>query len=63
MKSTEGHWIRQKSVSGIELGTESFAKDAAMYASLIRVGPNLYCFYNGDNFGEAGFALGVAKID
>ena len=63
VKSTEGHWIRQKSVSGIELGTESFAKDAAMYASLIRVGPNLYCFYNGDNFGEAGFALGVAKID
>ena len=41
----------------------SFDSDAIMYAAPIEVDGRLYVFYNGNDFGRAGFALAELEAD
>lgn len=60
-ESVDGiNWVRMDDQMGLTVSADDFASTAIMYSSVISVGENTYCFYNGDNFGEKGF--GVAKL-
>lgn len=57
-ESTDGiNWIRKDSDLGLDVTKGSFDSDAIMYAAVISIGDKTYCFYNGNNFGEYGFAV------
>jgi hypothetical protein len=61
-ESVEGlDWKRLDEDVGLEPSPGSFDGTHVMYAAVLPVGDDLWCFYNGDNFGEAGF--GVARLD
>ena len=62
-KSVTGEWYRADNLSGFNLGEEEFGRDALMYASFISIGKTIFCFYNGDDFGRAGFAIAEAHLD
>ena len=50
-------WTRKDAEMGLDVTPGSFDSDAIMYAAVIAANGKTYCFYNGNNFGEAGFAL------
>ncbi len=50
-------WIRKDDEMGLDVSPGSFDSDAIMYAAVISAHGKTYCFYNGNNFGEDGFAL------
>lgn len=59
-ESTDGiHWIRKDDLIGLDVSAGQFDADAIMYSSVISVGERVYCFYNGNNFGEQGFGVAV----
>ena len=62
-KSREFGWHRVDSESGFSVGESSFTKDSLMFASFARHENRVYCFYNGDQFGEEGFAFAEEQID
>jgi hypothetical protein len=57
-ESTDGiNWLRKDSEMGLDVAQGEFDSDAIMYSAVITVGDKTYCFYNGNNFGEKGFAV------
>lgn len=57
-ESTDGiNWTRKDSEMGLDVTPGEFDSDAIMYSAIISVGNKTYCFYNGNNFGEKGFAV------
>lgn len=51
------NWQRQDDLMGLDVSEEGFDSDAIMYSAVISVDEKTYCFYNGNNFGEQGFAV------
>jgi hypothetical protein len=51
------HWRRNDAAMGLDVSPGSFDSDAIMYSAVIDVDGRTYCFYNGNNFGEHGFAV------
>jgi hypothetical protein len=62
-KDLNQRWIVLAGESGFQIGKESFAMHEIMYASFISINNKIYCFYNGDNFGEEGFAVAELSLD
>ena len=57
-ESTDGiHWIRKDNEVGLDVSSNGFDSVAIMYSAVISVAGKTYCFYNGNNFGEDGFAV------
>ncbi|NDD62464.1 MAG: hypothetical protein EBZ36_00535 [Acidobacteria bacterium] len=57
-ESTDGrHWRRMDRSLNLDVTPGSFDSEAIMYAAPILVDEKLYLFYNGNEFGRAGFAL------
>lgn len=50
-------WIRNDWDLNLEIGLNGVDENAIMYAAPITINGKIYCFYNGDNFGEMGIAL------
>ena len=50
-------WSRMDDKLNLDVTAGSFDSDAIMYASPIEVDGKLYLFYNGNDFGKAGFAV------
>lgn len=50
-------WIRKDEELGLDVTPGSFDSDAIMYAATISVHGKTWCFYNGNGFGEDGFAV------
>lgn len=55
------HWQRKDDVLNLDVEPGSFDSDAIMYAAPLRIGDKLYLFYNGNDFGKAGFACAVLE--
>lgn len=57
-ESSDGiNWVRKDDEMGLDVTPGGFDSDAIMYSAVISVGDKTYCFYNGNNFGEQGFAV------
>ena len=57
-ESTDGiNWHRDDAALGLDVSPAGFDSDAIMYSAVINVEGRTYCFYNGNNFGEHGFAV------
>jgi hypothetical protein len=57
-QSSDGiHWNRKDDQVGLDVSTSGFDSEAIMYAAVITVNNETYCFYNGNDFGRDGFAL------
>ncbi|GHU04755.1 hypothetical protein FACS1894205_3530 [Alphaproteobacteria bacterium] len=54
-------WDRRDAELGLECGPDDFDAHAIMYSAAIAAKGKIYCFYNGDNFGEKGIALAVRE--
>ena len=56
-ESTDGvSWTRRDKELGLDVSPGSFDSDAIMYSAVFSVQDQTYCLYNGNNFGEHGFA-------
>lgn len=51
------HWERKDEEMGLDVDDQDIASTAIMYSAVIEAHGKTYCFYNGDNFGQAGFAV------
>ena len=51
------HWERRDEEMGLDVDSDDVASEAIMYSAVIEVHDKTYCFYNGNNFGEAGFCV------
>jgi len=61
-ESADGRsWTRLDEQLNLGVGPDGFDSDAIMYATPLQVGPTLYVFYNGNDFGRNGFA--VARLE
>lgn len=57
-QSSDGlNWIRRDSDLGLDVSPNTFDSDAIMYSSVITLENKTYLFYNGNNFGQDGFAV------
>lgn len=57
-ESSDGiNWIRKDESLGLVVTPDGFDSDAIMYSSVITANGRTFCFYNGNNFGEQGFAV------
>lgn len=57
-KSDDGlNWTRLDSDMGLDVTPGSFDGNAISFTSIITVKGNTWCFYNGNGFGEDGFAV------
>jgi hypothetical protein len=55
--SSDGlNWVRHDESINLDVKARSHASTAIMYSAVINTGEKTYCFYNGDNFGQFGFA-------
>jgi len=54
------NWERKDELMGLGLSSEGFDSKGIMYSSIININERMYCFYNGNNFGEDGF--GIAEL-
>lgn len=50
-------WQRMDEQLNLDVSKSGFDSEAIMYAAPITIGKKLYVFYNGNNFGEDGFAV------
>jgi len=50
-------WNRKDDEMGLDVSPDGFDSNAIMYSAVISVNAKTYCFYNGNNFGEEGFAV------
>lgn len=55
------NWVRKDNEMGLDVSPGSFDGAGIMYSTVITVHGKTYCFYNGNNFGQEGFA--VAELD
>ena len=61
-ESADGHvWNRMDDRLNLDVSPGSFDSDAIMYAAPIEIDGKLYVFYNGNEFGKAGFAVAVLE--
>jgi hypothetical protein len=61
-ESGDGHvWNRMDDELNLDVTPGSFDSDAIMYAAPIEIDGKLYVFYNGNEFGRAGFAVAVLE--
>lgn len=51
------HWDRKDEEMGLDVDADDVASEAIMYSAVIEVHGKTYCFYNGNNFGQAGFCV------
>ncbi len=54
-------WIRRDGELGLDVGPMDYDRQAIMYSALVTARGKTYCFYNGNNFGEEGFAVAVRE--
>lgn len=52
-------WDRKDESIGLDAGPDAYDDQAIMYAAVIEVGGRIYCYYNGNNFGQDGIAVAV----
>jgi len=63
-ESPDGHvWKRMDDKLNLDVTSGSFDSNAIMYAAPIEVDGKLYVFYNGNEFGRAGFAVAVLEAE
>ncbi len=55
------NWDRQDDKAGIAPSAEGWDSEMIAYPAVIKIGSDVYMFYNGNNFGRDGF--GFAKLD
>ena len=61
-ESVDGYiWNRMDDKLNLDVTAGSFDSDAIMYAAPIEIEGKLYVFYNGNEFGRAGFAVAVLE--
>ncbi|MRV71396.1 hypothetical protein GJ700_06640 [Duganella sp. FT92W] len=61
-ESSDGkNWVRMDDQMNLDVSAEGFDSDAIMYAAPIQISDKLYVFYNGNDFGKAGFAVAVLE--
>lgn len=57
-ESSDGiHWVRKDSEMNLDVSERGFDSQAIMYGAVVSAHGKTYCFYNGNNFGEDGFAV------
>jgi predicted GH43/DUF377 family glycosyl hydrolase len=57
-RSEDGaRWERHDDEIGLEVSAEGFESQAIMYSAVVSSEGRTYCFYNGNNFGQDGFAV------
>ncbi|WP_299868633.1 hypothetical protein [uncultured Roseobacter sp.] len=57
-ESTDGiSWTRRDAEMGLDVSPGAFDGQAIMYSAVIEAQGRTWCFYNGDGFGAAGFAV------
>ncbi|WP_101759259.1 hypothetical protein [Oceanicoccus sp. KOV_DT_Chl] len=54
-------WTRKDHLMGLDVSNDCVATEAIMYSSVISIDDRTYCFYNGNNFGEHGFAVALLE--
>jgi len=63
-ESYDGYeWNRMDDKLNLDVTPGSFDSDAIMYAAPIEINGKLYVFYNGNEFGRAGFAVAVLESE
>lgn len=63
-ESSDGYaWQRMDNKLNLDVTAGSFDSDAIMYAAPIEIGGKLYLFYNGNEFGRAGFAVAILESE
>lgn len=63
-ESDDGHaWKRMDDKLNLDVTPGSFDSNAIMYAAPIEIDGRLYVFYNGNEFGRAGFAVAVLEAE
>lgn len=63
-ESSDGRaWQRMDNKLNLDVTAGSFDSDAIMYAAPIEIDGKLYVFYNGNEFGRAGFAVAVLESE
>lgn len=63
-ESVDGlNWDRMDDQLNLDVSAGEFDSDAIMYAAPIEVDGKLYVFYNGNEFGKAGFAVALLEQD
>ena len=61
-RSEDGHvWARDDAAIGLDVSLSGFDDTAIMYASVIETNLGELCFYNGNDFGRAGFAVALRE--
>lgn len=50
-------WVRKDSEMGLDVTPGGFDGNAISYSAVIEAHGRTFCFYNGDDFGKAGFAV------
>ena len=55
-------WDRRDEDLGLDVEPGQFDSDAIMYAAVVEIGDRTICYYNGNDFGRAGFGAAV-RID
>lgn len=63
-ESVDGrNWKRMDEKLNLDVTPDSFDSHAIMYAAPIEICGKLYVFYNGDDFGRAGFAVALLEAE
>jgi len=63
-ESADGHnWNRMDEKLNLDVTPDSFDSHAIMYAAPIEICGKLYVFYNGNDFGRAGFAVALLEAE
>jgi hypothetical protein len=63
-ESSDGYtWQRMDNKLNLDVTAGSFDSDAIMYAAPLEIGGKLYVFYNGNEFGRAGFAVAILESE
>ena len=57
IKELSKEWVRKDEELNLNPTLESFDSEAIMYGCPFEINGELYLFYNGNNFGEKGFAI------
>lgn len=52
-------WMRKDSAAGIDISRTGWDSEMISYPNVVRVGEQLYMFYNGNKFGETGFGYAI----
>jgi hypothetical protein len=63
-ESSDGRtWIRKDDKLDLDVSPGQFDSDAIMYAAPIDIDGRMYVFYNGNDFGRAGFAVAALEAE